>query len=76
MERLTFLAARACALLLLAWTGGCSDKKDTAKAAPSLAEPPSAEETLEIVPAWAARTNNVATLQPRDDEGREDHSRV
>ena len=50
----------AFALLLATLLGGCSDRKVPE---PSLAAAPSADESLELVPAWAKRTNNVATLK-------------
>ena len=50
----------AFAFLLATLLGGCSDRKVPE---PSLAAPPPAEESLELVPAWDKRTNNVATLK-------------
>ena len=53
-------ASLAFAFLLATLLGGCSDRNVQE---PSLAAPPPAEESLELVPAWAKRTNNVATLK-------------
>ena len=59
MEKQPILKTCARALVVAALLGGCSDKNVPP---PSLAEPPPKDDVLEIVPAWAARTNNVATL--------------
>ena len=53
-------ASLAFAFLLATLLGGCSDRNVPE---PSLAAPPPADESLELVPAWAKRTNNVATLK-------------
>lgn len=61
MKNTAIWKACAHALVLAALIGGCS--KDSPKESPPLAEAPKADETLEIVPAWAERTNNVLTLK-------------
>ena len=58
MTKTTWTMACVTAAMLL--LGGCSDRDAPA---PSLAGAPPKDEALEIVPAWAARTNNVATLK-------------
>ena len=50
----------ACLTAVALLLGGCSDRNVPE---PSLAAAPPAEESLELVSAWAKRTNNVATLK-------------
>ena len=61
MKATAFLWAGA--FLVVALVGGCSDKETPKDEPPVLVETPKADETLEIVPSWAERTNNIATLK-------------
>ena len=61
MKATAFLWAGA--FLAVALVGGCSDKETPKEEPPVLVETPKADETLEIVPSWAERTNNIATLK-------------
>ncbi|MBR1587700.1 MAG: family 10 glycosylhydrolase [Kiritimatiellae bacterium] len=62
METQAMFKAFARAFAVAALVGGCSDGGKTGDVACSADSPPAAE-ALEIVPAWAGRTNSVLTLK-------------